>query len=62
MQPGDSMVIFNGDANTLLLYPPAGGQLNLGTASTGTVSIATKTSVRATSVDGLKFIVEGPNT
>lgn len=62
MQPGDYMVIYNADANTLLLYPPLGGSLNNGTVSTGTVSIPTHTSVTAYSVDGLKFIVSGPTT
>jgi len=62
MQPGDYMDIFNADANTLLLYPPSGGSLNNGTVTTGTVSIATHTGVRAISIDGLKFIVGGPNT
>jgi hypothetical protein len=62
MQPNDSMIIYNGDANTLLLYPPAGESLNSGTVTTGTVSIATHTSVEARSIDGLKFIVLGPNS
>jgi hypothetical protein len=62
MQPHDSMIIYNGDANTLLLYPPAGGKLNSGTATTGTVSIATHTSVTAFSIDGVSFVVQGPNT
>ena len=62
MQPGDGMLIYNDDSNTLLLYPPAGGKLNGGTATTGTVSIPTKTSVTAVSLDGLKFIVSGPTT
>jgi hypothetical protein len=59
---GDYMTIYNGDSNTLLLYPPAGGNLNDGTTSTGTVSIATHTSVTAISLNGLKFIVSGPTT
>jgi hypothetical protein len=62
MAAGDYMVIYNGDSNTLLLYPPTGGSLNNGTVSTGTVSIPTHTSVTAYSVDGLKFIVSGPTT
>jgi len=62
MQPNDSMIIYNGDVNTLLLYPPKGGTLNGGTVTTGTVSIATLTSVTATSIDGLKFVVSGPTT
>ncbi len=59
---GDYQVIYNADANTLLLYPPTGGSLNSGTVSTGTVPIPTHTSVTAYSVDGLKFIVSGPTT
>lgn len=62
MAANDSMVIYNADANTLLLYPPAGGTLNAGTATTGTVSIPTKTSVTAISLNGLDFIVSGPTT
>ncbi|HVZ60625.1 MAG TPA: hypothetical protein VG892_07550 [Terriglobales bacterium] len=62
MGPGDSMVIYNGDSNTLLLYPPSGGSLNSGTATTGTVSIATHTSVTAISIDGSNFIVQGPSS
>jgi hypothetical protein len=62
MQPGDTMVIYNGDSNTLLLYPPAGGQLNGGTASTGTVQIPTKTSVQVICLTSLTFIVSGPTT
>jgi len=59
---GDSMLIFNNTGNTLLLYPPTGGKLNDGTVSTGTVSIATKTSVEAVSINGTDFIVSGPTT
>ncbi len=62
MIAGDNMSIYNDSANTLLLYPPAGGQLNGGTTTTGTVSIATKTSVTATSLNGLAFMVSGPTT
>lgn len=62
LSAGDSMLIFNADANALLIYPPTGGKLNNGTATTGTVSIATHTSVRATCIDNLNFIVEGPST
>jgi hypothetical protein len=62
MQAGDFMNIYNDSANTLLLYPPAGGQLNGGTVSTGTVSIPTKTSVQAMSLNGLAFSVSGPTT
>lgn len=62
MAAGDYCTIYNDDANTLLLYPPLGGKLNGGTTTTGTVSIATKTSVTAISLDGLQFIVSGPTT
>ncbi len=62
MAAGDYMVIYNSDSNTLLLYPPSGGNLNDGTTTTGTVSIPTHTSVIAYSRDGLKFIVSGPTT
>jgi hypothetical protein len=62
LSAGDSMLIFNADANTLLLYPPTGGELNNGTVTTGTVSIATHTSARATCVNSLDFIVESATT
>ena len=28
MNPGDDVVVFNGGANALLLYPPVGGAIN----------------------------------
>lgn len=62
LAPGDSMVIYNSDANTVLLYPPPLGQLNAGTASTGTVSIPTHTSVTVTAQTNLLFVVSGPTT
>jgi hypothetical protein len=62
MQAGDYMRIYNDSSNTLLLYPPTGGQLNGGTVSTGTVSIPTKTTVEAVSLNGLAFLVSGPTT
>ncbi len=62
LQAGDYMRIYNDSANTLLLYPPAGGQLNGGTVSTGTVSIPTKTTVEAICLNGLAFAVSGPTT
>lgn len=62
MAPGDSMIIYNGTANTLLLYPPLGGQINDGTATTGTLSMPTHTSTEAVSLDGLAFAVSGPTT
>lgn len=62
MIAGDYMRIYNDSSNTLLLYPPTGGQLNGGTVSTGTVSIPTKTTVEAVSLNGLAFLVSGPTT
>lgn len=62
MGAGDSMLIYNSDANTILLYPPTGGQLNAGTATTGTVSIPTHTSVTVTAQTNLLFVVSGPTT
>lgn len=62
LQAGDYMRVYNDTANTLLLYPPTGGQLNGGTVSTGTVSIPTKTSVEAVCLNGLAFAVMGPTT
>lgn len=62
LQAGDYMRVYNDTSNTLLLYPPTGGQLNGGTVSTGTVSIPTKTSVEAVCLNGLAFAVMGPTT
>lgn len=62
MGAGDSMIVYNSDANTILLYPPTGGQLNAGTATTGTVSIPTHTSVTVTAQTSLLFVVSGPTT
>lgn len=62
MGAGDSMIVYNSDANTILLYPPPGGQLNAGTASTGTVSIPTHTSVTVTAQTSLLYVVSGPTT
>lgn len=62
LQGGDYMRVYNDTSNTLLLYPPTGGQLNGGTVSTGTVSIPTKTSVEAVCLNGLAFAVMGPTT
>ena len=63
MQPGDWMDIYNGDSNTLLLYPPAGGTLNSGTVTTGTVSISNPHQCyEAKAITNLKFIVQGPTT
>lgn len=62
MEAGDWILVYNGDANTLLLYPPKGGALNGGTVTTGSVSIATKTSLMLFCLDGLNFIASGPNT
>lgn len=62
MQPGDEMWIYNGDGNTLLLYPPAGSKLNDGTATTGTVSCATHTSLVVKCLTSTLFAVSGPTT
>lgn len=62
MAAGDSTIIYNGTANTLLLYPPLGGKINDGTATTGTLSMPTHTSTEAVSLDGLNFAVSGPTT
>ncbi len=55
MNPGDSMVIFNGGANALLLYPPLGGTINILSANTS-YSIATILSAVVVCVNPLKFI------
>lgn len=62
MQPGDEMWVYNGDANTLLLYPPAGCKLNDGTATTGTVSCPTHTTLVVKCLTATLFAVSGPTT
>ena len=62
MTPGDSMWVYIGDSNTLLLYPPLLGTLNDGTATTGTVSIPTKTSVEIICLSSTNYLVSGPTT
>lgn len=62
MGAGDSMIVYNSDANTILLYPPSGGALNAGTTTTGTVSIPTKTSVTVICQTSLLYVVSGPTT
>lgn len=42
MNPGDEIVVRNGGANALLLYPPVGGAINALSTNTG-YSIATAT-------------------
>lgn len=61
LSSGDIMVIFNADVNTLLLYPPLGGKINVGTTN-ASISIATLTGVEANCIDGLNFYVSGPTT
>ena len=42
MNPGDSLILFNGGANALLVFPPVGGQINaLGTNASYSVATAT---------------------
>ncbi len=62
MQPGDEMWIYNGTANTFLLYPPALGQLNDGTATSGTVSCPTHTTLVVKCLTATLFAVSGPTT
>lgn len=42
LNPGDEMVVFNGGANALSLYPPVGGAINA-VATNGAYSVATAT-------------------
>jgi hypothetical protein len=58
---GDWFLVYNADANNLLLYPPLGGALNNGTTN-ASLTIATKTSLMMFSVDGKNFVASGPNT
>lgn len=55
--PGDSFVIANQDANTMLIFPPTGGALNNGTVNTGSVSLTTHKSALCISIDGTNYIV-----
>lgn len=42
MNPGDNVIIFNGGANALSVYPPTGGKINA-VATNGAYSVATAT-------------------
>lgn len=55
--PGDSFVIANLDANTMLIFPPTGGALNNGTVNTGSVSLTTHKAALCISIDGTSYIV-----
>ena len=52
---GDVFFITNGDANTMLVYPPAGGKLNFGTANASYSLTTLKTSMWIC-VDGTNYI------
>jgi len=54
--PGDSFVIANYDANTMIIYPPVGGILNGGSLNAG-VNLTTKKSADCICIDNLNFIV-----
>lgn len=57
MNPGDEIVVFNGGANALLLYPPVGGAINA-VAVNGSYSIATATpTAYVTCVTPLQYLV-----
>lgn len=51
---GDAIVIANHGANTLKVYPPAGFKLNNGTATTGSLNVATLKT-------GIFFCIDGSN-
>lgn len=53
---GDSFLVVNFGASTLLLYPPSGGKLNNGSAD-ASVNVATTKSALCFCLDNLNFVV-----
>lgn len=52
---GDTFYIGNLDSNTMLIYPPVGGQLNNNTVNTS-VSVTTKKAAMCISIDGTNYL------
>ena len=52
---GDVFFIANGDVNTMLVYPPTGGNLNVGSTN-ASYSLTTKKTSIWISVDGTNYI------
>lgn len=57
MQAGDTMWVANYSANSLILYPPTGGKLNNGTATTGGITLTTLQKALCLCIDGTSFMV-----
>lgn len=56
MNPGDSVILFNGGANALAVYPPTGGKINA-VATNGAYSVATATPYcEVYCIDALTYI------
>jgi hypothetical protein len=53
---GDQMVVVNGGANSITLYPPSGGKLNNGTANAG-LAVAANKAAHVFCIDNLNFAV-----
>ncbi len=54
-QPGDSLTIYNGGANTLTIYPPSGAKIN-GQATNGGVSLAAATRMDLTCITATQWV------
>lgn len=59
LKSGDSIVVFNGGANALLVYPPLGGTINGGAANAGASLATLKGAVFICAGDGLTFATVG---
>jgi hypothetical protein len=53
---GDQMVVVNGGANSITLFPPVGGKLNNGTANAG-LTVASTKAAHVFCIDNLNFAV-----
>jgi hypothetical protein len=53
---GDQMVVVNGGANSITLFPPVGGKLNNGTANAG-LAVAANKAAHVFCIDNLNFAV-----
>lgn len=55
--PGDTYTVSNGDANSMLIYPPVGGKLNYGSVN-ASLTLTTLQSADCTCLDNLNYIVQ----
>lgn len=52
---GDDVLIYNGGANALTVYPPTSGRINVASANTG-ISLATETAILITRMSSTRWV------